>query len=131
VPVSFSQISNFPRLFDNGASDLGQLRARVSELGDAAKAVFRFEALDLGDSEGVSSAVRHFDDEFGPISHLYVVCGLPAHLKDHPDAWKLVSCRSALVFFLVTWLGGVLFDRILHLKWCEGTSLVRWRLSYL
>lgn len=54
--------------------------------------MFRFEALDLSDPDGIADAVRHFDTKFGPLSHLFVVCGIPAHLKEHPDAWKLVGC---------------------------------------
>jgi hypothetical protein len=73
----------------------------VSDLGDSAKAMFRFEALDLGGSEVVSDAVRHFDEEFGPISHLYVVCGIPMHLREHPDAWKLVRfCQRVFLEFV-------------------------------
>lgn len=72
-------------------TDLPALRAKVSDLGDSAKAMFRFEAIDLGDTAGISDAVKHLDEVFGPISHLYVVCGIPAHLKEHPDAWKLVG----------------------------------------
>jgi hypothetical protein len=77
--------------------------------------MFRFEALDTGGSEVVSDAVRRFDEEFGPISHLYVVCGIPMHLRGHPDAWKLVS-----FIFLFDGFGGsiicVLY-RILRLRW--------------
>jgi hypothetical protein len=72
-------------------TDLPALRVKVSDLGDTAKAMFRFESLDLGNSDGIAEAMKHLDEEFGPISHLFVVCGIPAHLKEHPDAWKLVG----------------------------------------
>lgn len=70
-------------------SDLPALCAKVSDLGDYAKALFRFEPLDFGNSDGMAEAVKFLDEDFGPVSHLFVVCGIPAHLKEHPDAWKL------------------------------------------
>jgi hypothetical protein len=83
------------KLHDRTGLDLPALRARVSDLGDSARAKFRFESLDIGDSDGTANAVKHLDEEFGPISHLFVVCGVPALLKDHPDAWKMVGLCDA------------------------------------
>jgi NAD(P)-dependent dehydrogenase (short-subunit alcohol dehydrogenase family) len=76
---------------NNWLGDLSALRAKVGDLGGSAKAMFRFEALDLSDPDAIADAVRHFDIKFGPLSHLFVVCGMPFHLKEHPDAWKLVG----------------------------------------
>lgn len=82
--------------------DLPGLCAKVSDLGDYAKALFRFEPLDFGNSDGMAEAVKFLDEDFGPVSHLFVVCGIPAHLKEHPDAWKLVGLRVLIILvFLV------------------------------
>ena len=76
------------------------MRAKVSDLGNSAKAMFRFESVDLRDTDRVSNMVKHLDEEYGPVSHLFVVCGIPAHLKEHPDAWKLVGVGYLFIYLV-------------------------------
>ena len=83
------------------------MRARVTDLGNSVTALFRFESMDLGDTKGVSNTVKHLDEVYGPISHVFVVCGIPAHLTEHPDAWKLVGVSESF------WrIDGVVFNPV-------------------